>query len=128
MIIEIYLLFKGFLNQLKKDSISAFAAQAAFFLILSITPLCPLLLTLVRFLPITESTVIQALMTVVPPSLEPVISTVIWELFNQGSSTLISISALVHRGEPNRVRPCFFAPFRSGSVTGGLCRTEDCHP
>lgn len=95
MIIEIYLLFKGFLNQLKKDSISAFAAQAAFFLILSITPLCSLLLTLVRFLPITESTVVQALMTVVPPSLEPVISTVIWELFNQGSSTLISISALV---------------------------------
>lgn len=95
MIIEIYLLFKGFLNQLKKDSISAFAAQAAFFLILSITPLCSLLLTLVRFLPITESTVVQALMTVVPPSLEPVISTVIWELFNQSTGTLISISALV---------------------------------
>lgn len=95
MISEIYLLVKGFLNQLKKDSISAFAAQAAFFLILSIAPFSSLLLTLIHFLPITEATVMDALLTVVPTPLEPMISTVIGELFNQSNGTVISISALV---------------------------------
>ncbi len=47
LINEIYLLIKGFLNQTKKDSVSAFSAQAAFFLILSVVPFFSLLLTLV---------------------------------------------------------------------------------
>lgn len=95
MIQELYLLTKGFLNQLKKDNISAFAAQAAFFLILSFSPLCTLLLTMIRLLPITETTVIQAIVTVVPSTLEPVITAMIEEIFNQGNSTIISISALI---------------------------------
>ena len=92
---EIYLLIKGFLNQTKKDSVSAFSAQAAFFLILSVVPFFSLLLTLVQFLPVNKAEILTAVVDIMPAAFEPVVSTIIDELFNQSTGAVISISALI---------------------------------
>ena len=47
-------LIRKFLNQLKKDAVSAYAAQAAFFIMLSVFPFFIFLLSLIQYLPITE--------------------------------------------------------------------------
>ena len=45
---------EGFMNRLNEDHVGAFAAQAAYFILLSIIPCLMLLMTLVQFTFITE--------------------------------------------------------------------------
>lgn len=95
LISEFFLLFKGFLNQLKKDSVSAFSAQAAFFLILSIVPFFSLLLTLVQFLPVEKAEILKVVLDIIPSAFEPMCSTIIDELFSKSSGAIISISVII---------------------------------
>lgn len=95
MISEIYLIIKGFSNRLKDDNISAFSAQAAFFLILSIVPFLSLLLTLVKYLPITQSMLFSTVINVVPTPFEPLVSTILEELYHKTSGAILSVSVLV---------------------------------
>ncbi len=95
MVNEIFLLIKGFLNQIKKDSVSAFSAQAAFFLILSVVPFFSLLLTLVQFLPIDKTQILKTVVDIMPAAFESIVATIIDELYNQSTGAVISISALI---------------------------------
>ena len=52
-------LIDEFSKRAKEDNISAYAAQAAFFLILSTFPFLILLLTLTRFLPVEQEAFIS---------------------------------------------------------------------
>lgn len=92
---ELYLLIKNFLTQLKDDSISAFAAQSAFFLILSAAPLFSLLLPLIQLLPVSETAILDVILSVMPSSFETIITSAVNELFSQRYPTLLSVSALV---------------------------------
>ena len=58
-------LIEDFSKRSKEDNISAYAAQAAFFLILSAFPFMILLLTLTRFLPVEQEAFIHILKNVV---------------------------------------------------------------
>lgn len=83
------------MNQIKKDSVSAFAAQAAFFLILSIVPFFSLLLTLVQFLPVDKTEILKTVVDIFPTAFESIVATIIDELYSQSSGAIISISALI---------------------------------
>lgn len=86
--------FKTFLNRINDDNISAFSAQAAFFIFLSAFPFLILLLTLIQYTPITKSFLLETFVEIVPTNLTPVVITILDELFNKSSPTLISISAV----------------------------------
>ena len=59
-------LIRFFLAKLKKDNIGAYAAQAALFIIMSAIPFLLVFLSLLRFTPVSESTVLSVIQMVLP--------------------------------------------------------------
>lgn len=95
MISEIYFIIKGFTNRLKDDHISAFSAQAAFFLIMSIVPFLSILLTLIKYLPISQTMLLDTVINVTPVPFEPLVTTILEELFAKSNGAILSVSVLV---------------------------------
>ena len=95
MISEIYLIFKGFTQRLRKDNVSAFSAQAAFFLFMSIMPFLSLLLTLVRYLPISQTMLYTTVIGVVPEPLKPLVDEILGELSVKNRSAYLSMSIVL---------------------------------
>ena len=82
-----------FVKKCREDNISAFAAQSAFFLILSIIPFLMLFISLVQYTPVTESMVMAAVNRVMPDYISPFLITIIHEVYSK-SAGLISLSAI----------------------------------
>lgn len=74
--------------------VGAYAAQAAFFMMLSLVPILMLLMTLVRVTPITQANIIEAVYEVFPKTVSGMIISVIDEVYSQ-TGTTITISLLV---------------------------------
>ncbi len=92
-IINIYKIIRAFNRKIRDDFISAFSAQAAFFVIISFFPFIMLLLTLLQYLPITESTLLITLTNIFPTSINSLIVSIVTEIYHKTSGTLISIAA-----------------------------------
>ena len=56
----------GFMNRMAQDHVSAFAAQAAFFILMSFVPFLMLLLPLVTYVSITKDMVVEMILQVMP--------------------------------------------------------------
>ena len=56
----------GFMNRMTQDHVSAFAAQAAFFILMSFVPFLMLLLPLVTYVSITKDMVVEILLQIMP--------------------------------------------------------------
>lgn len=95
MLSELYLILKGFTNRLKKDQVSAFSAQSAFFLIMSVLPFLSVLLTLVKYLPISQQMLYDTILNVIPDPFHPLASGILNELFVQSNSTVLSLSIVI---------------------------------
>lgn len=97
MIFRIYQLYKRirkFMEELNEKHVSAYAAKTAYFIMLSFIPFLLLLVTLIQYTQVDKSTV-QALFTgVVPSTINPLINSIIDEIYGK-SSTVISVSAIV---------------------------------
>lgn len=88
-------LFTLFFRKIRDDHVSAFSAQAAFFIIISFFPFIMLLLSIVRFFPIGESIMLKLFTQAFPTAVNSMIVRVIHEIYNTASSsTLISITAI----------------------------------
>ena len=74
--------------------VGAYAAQSAFFLMLSLVPIFMLLMTLVRVTPITQADIIEVAYEVFPKTVSGAIISVIDEVYSQ-TGTTITISLLV---------------------------------
>lgn len=85
---------KAFLKKLREDTVSAFAAQTAFFVILSFLPFLIFLLTLVKFLPIGPDKLLVAVQSVFPETLHDFIGVLLREVLQKTSGALVSISVL----------------------------------
>ncbi len=83
-----------FLDKLKEDAVSAYAAQAAFFIIMSAFPFIMLILTLVQYLPLTAEMLIDVTQTIIPSVFSDYIVSLIEEIYEQSSITIISITFL----------------------------------
>ena len=55
-----------FVEKCRKDNISAFAAQSAFFIVLSLIPFIMLLISLVQYTPVTEGMILGMINRVMP--------------------------------------------------------------
>lgn len=78
------------------NSVSIYAAQAAFFLIISAIPFLLLVFTLMKsFLPIDKSAILHTINSFAPAEISRLLSTVIEELFGRtASASVISVSAV----------------------------------
>lgn len=72
----------------------AYAAQAAYFFVLSLIPIILLLLTMVQFTPVTRQDVVKAVTQVFPRTVEGLISSIVNQVYQQ-SGSVIPITILV---------------------------------
>lgn len=84
----------GFMERMRKDHVSAYAAQAAYFLIMSFIPFVLFLTAIVQYTPLTYREVRQAIMSVVPENLQGFVLNIVAEVFSKGAAVL-PLSALV---------------------------------
>jgi membrane protein len=85
---------KTFLKKIKNDYVSAFSAQAAFFIIISFFPFIMFLLTLIQYLPITQSSLLEIGTSIVPQALKSYVVSLIQEIYSNASGTIISITVI----------------------------------
>lgn len=94
MILSIIRLIKAFTKKLQEDFISAFAAQTAFFIILSIFPFLMFLLTMLNYLPISAEELLLLAKNVFPNEIYYIIHNIVNELVEKASGTLVSITVI----------------------------------
>ena len=94
MLLSIIRLFRAFSKKLKDDYISAFSAQAAFFLIISFFPFVMFLLTLINYLPISLPNIFATLERIFPKNIAPYLSSLLTELLEKSNGAVLSITAV----------------------------------
>jgi len=85
---------KEFTSRLRDDSVSAFAAQAAFFIILSFFPFVMFLLTLLNYLPVSAKDLQIFSPGIFPENLAKLLHTVFSELMEKSSGTVLSVTVI----------------------------------
>lgn len=85
----------GFMNRLNTDHVGAFAAQAAYFILLSFIPFLMLLLTLVQYTPVTQDVVTNVLLRIMPETgdFRKFLLNIIREVYGK-STAVVPISAI----------------------------------
>lgn len=78
-----------FMKKMKKDRVSAAAAESAFFVIMGFVPFFMLLLTLIQYTSLSAENLMSILMEVLPASFYDVIADIVKDLFTQ-STALVS--------------------------------------
>ena len=91
----IYTIVRNFLNKLKQDSVSAHAAQASFFIIMSAFPFFMFLLSMIQYLPLTEQDLIVFFSNYLPSAFSPYVVDIISEIYTSSTTTLLSVTAFV---------------------------------
>ena len=76
------------------DHVSAYAAQSAFFMMLSLVPIILLLMTLVSYTPITQADIMAVANELFPKTIRSTIMAIVDEVYNQ-TGTTISVTLLV---------------------------------
>lgn len=82
------------IKDIMDDSVSAYSAQAAFFIIISAFPMIMLLLTMLRFLPYFSGGVPLIRISFLPDNVNPFVQTMLQEIIDNSSNMVISISAI----------------------------------
>lgn len=81
-------------NKARDSMIGTYAAQAAFFFMLSLIPILLLLLTLVQYTPVTKADVMTAVVKIFPATINPFLVSIVNQVYNQ-SRAIIPVTALV---------------------------------
>ena len=91
-----YLLYlQRIIKKYISDEMTVYAAQASFFIILSIFPFFLLFLNIIGMTSITSQSIINLLNTYAPDTIKPLLIQIIEELYTHVSGTAISIAAIV---------------------------------
>lgn len=91
----LYAKINRLMNHFKKAALSAFAGQAAFFMILSFFPFFMFLLSLFRYTPFTESMLLKTASALVPEYFRNYISSIINEIYNVQTGAVLSATIIV---------------------------------
>ena len=86
-------LILGFIKRMQEDHIGAYAAQTAYFLIMSFIPFVLVLTALVQYTPLTYRMLRQAIIGFVPDNLQDFVLKIIAEVFTK-SAAVVPISGL----------------------------------
>lgn len=90
---NLFQLLRGFMERISGDHVAAYAAQAAYFLIMSFIPFMLFLVTMVRFTPLTYNVIHDAIVGFVPQNLQETVLKIVAQVF-QNNSAFVPITAL----------------------------------
>ena len=80
-------------GQVGKDHVGAYAAQAAYFFMLSMIPIILLLITLVQYTPVTKADVMTAVLQVFPKSVDSLITSIVYDCKETRNYIILRIRA-----------------------------------
>lgn len=86
---------KDITKKLSGDSITGYAAQSCFYILLSFFPFLILLMNLIRYLTLTPDTIIEIISAVTPNQIEPFLESVINDIYENSSIAIISVTTIV---------------------------------
>ena len=87
-------LIRGFMQRANGDHVGAYAAQAAYFLIMSFIPFILFLTTMIRYTPLTYNMVSEAIRAFVPHNIQNFVLTIVSEVYGR-STAVVPISAIM---------------------------------
>ena len=87
-------MIESIIDKAQKDHITAFSAQAAFFTILSFFPFLIVVLSLMRFFPITPEDMIELVKTYLPEQYSGAVIPIINSLNGKLTTTYMSLTIL----------------------------------
>ena len=87
-------LLLGFMNRANGDHVGAYAAQAAYFLIMSFIPFLLFLTTMIRYTPLTYNMVSETIRAFVPHNIQNFVLTIVSEVYGR-STAVVPISAIM---------------------------------
>lgn len=90
---KIIKLVRGFLQAMQEDHVGAYAAQSAYFIMLSFIPFIILLLTLIQYTTLTRADIYSAAQAVFPDSMDGFVIDIINEVYSKTAVT-VSLSAI----------------------------------
>ena len=83
------------IKKIRDEHIAAFSAQAAFFIIISFFPFIMLLLSIIQYFPVQESTIMKLFTQIFPDAVNSLVIVVVNDIYDTTSSgTVISLTAL----------------------------------
>ena len=91
---NVYAKFIQITTDISEDHVGAYAAQTAYFFMLCFIPIILLLLTLVRYTPVTKADVMTAVIRVFPTSVDSMITSIVNQVYNQ-SGTIIPVTIVI---------------------------------
>lgn len=91
---RILFMIKEISNKISRDRITNYAAQSCFYIVLSFFPCLLVLMSLVHYLPISPETLISLVHDIAPSPLEPMLETLIADVYANSSFTLLSVTAV----------------------------------
>ncbi len=94
MIRSLIRLINAFSKKLSEDNVTAFSAQAAFFMIISFFPFAMFLLTLLNYLPFSKPDLLAAAESVFPQAVSSYISDILDELLEKSNGTVLSLTVI----------------------------------
>ncbi len=94
MVRSLVRLINSFSKKLSSDNVSAFSAQAAFFLIISVFPFAMFLLTLLNYLPFSKPELLSTIESVFPETIAVYLSDILDELLEKSSGTVLSLTVI----------------------------------
>lgn len=88
-------IIRGFMTRLNSDHVGAFAAQAAYFMLLSFIPFLLLLLTMIQYTPVTQDVVTNVLLRILPENgdFRKLLLNIIREVYSK-STAVVPVSAI----------------------------------
>lgn len=87
-------LLLGFMERINSDHVGAYAAQAAYFLIMSFIPFLLFLTTMIRYTPLTYNMVSDTIRAFVPHNIQNFVLTIVSEVYGR-STAVVPISAIM---------------------------------
>ena len=91
---KLIILITEFVEKTKKDKINMYSAQSSFFIIVSFFPFLMLLLCTLNYTRISESFLLGLVYNLLPAKTQPLIISMINEIYHTSSFTLLSVTAV----------------------------------
>ena len=90
---------RGFMKRLNEDHVGAYAAQSAYFILLSFIPFVLLVVTLVKYTPLTRDDVYSVLINMLPTEFQNYVGGIVNEIFYQSVMPITIITTLWSAGK-----------------------------
>ena len=94
LMMKLVLMIAEIVAKVKKDKINMYSAQSSFFIIVSFFPFIMLLLCILNYTNITESYLLTFVYELLPAKTQPLIISIINEIYHSSSFTLLSVTAV----------------------------------